>query len=95
MQRLFVGTLALLLATLPAGAATRHHHARRMARHSGEAGMPITAERDSIRINAVGQVISQPVPVIQKEKNINSRINQELAKPPAASPAPAAPSPTP
>lgn len=43
--------------------------------------MPITAQSDSIRINAVGEVISKPTPVIQKEREFNSRADRELLKP--------------
>ena len=91
MQRFIAGILALLCATLPAGAVTRHHHG--MVRHSGEAGLPITAEPDSIRINAAGQVLSQPVPAIQKEKDFDSRAQRDLAHPRPAPGAPPQPAP--
>jgi hypothetical protein len=49
--------------------------------------MPITAQGGSIRINGVGEVISQPTPVIQKERNFNQRAQKELVGKPAATPA--------
>jgi hypothetical protein len=91
MPRFMISALILLAAVAPATAARRHHI---VGRHPGAnaAGMPITAERDSIRINSVGQVISQPVPVIQKEKNFNARAEHQLSAPPqTATPAPASP----
>jgi hypothetical protein len=81
MQRFLVGGLILLAATLPAAATMRHHRHHRGYAHDGGPGMPITAERDSIRINSVGQVISQPVPVIEKERNFENRAQHELSKP--------------
>ena len=80
MQRLITTSLLLVAATLPASAFTHRHHATG-AHRSFASGMPITAEPDSIRINSVGQVISQPVPVIEKEKNFNSRTQRDLSKP--------------
>jgi hypothetical protein len=87
MTRLLASLLVISVAVVPAAAAPRHRASHRF-HHSGEAGMPITAERDSIRINSVGQVISQPVPVIEKERNFNSRAQQDLRRTPAAPPAP-------
>lgn len=86
MTRLLASLLVISVAVVPAAASPRHRAPHRF-HHSGEAGMPITAERDSIRINSVGQVISQPVPVIEKERNFNSRAQQDLTKTPAAPPA--------
>lgn len=92
MKSPVVSLLGLLVLVAPASAETvrhRHpHHGRAHivgthARH-GEAGFPITAAKDSIRINAVGEVISQPVPVIQKERNFNTRANQDLTGRPQA-----------
>lgn len=83
MQRFILGALLFAVTIAPADAMTGRHRGHRHVSRSGEAGMPITAERDSIRINSVGQVISQPVPVIEKEKKFNTRANRDLAKPQA------------
>ncbi|WP_319934988.1 hypothetical protein [Lichenihabitans sp. Uapishka_5] len=82
-------SLMIVLALgLPASAEPRHHghSAHHRGRHivgthprRGQAGFPITAAQDSIRINAVGEVISQPVPIIQKERNFNARARRNLA----------------
>ena len=78
--------LLMLVAPASAGSARHHHHFGHRhivgthARH-GESGFPITAAKDSIRINSVGEVISQPVPIIRKERNFNDRARQDLSKP--------------
>ena len=101
MKSPVLSLLGLLMLVVPASAETarhRHHHRHRHvvgthARH-GEAGFPITAAKDSIRINSVGEVISQPVPVIRKERNFDNRAKQDLSKP-QPQPAPANPAPQP
>ena len=89
MKSPVVSLLALLILALPAWAETarphrpRHAHGHIVGTHArhGEPGLPITAAKDSIRINAVGEVISQPVPVIQKEKNFDTRVRQNPSSP--------------
>ena len=84
--------LTLLVLVAPASAKAgrhhrTHHHGHIVGTHAqhGEVGFPITAAKDSIRINAVGEVISQPVPVIQKEQNFNNRAKQDLTAHPQSS----------
>ncbi len=84
-----VSLLALAALIAPASAEThRHHHYRHVRGHvvgtrarQNEEGFPITAAGDSIRINAVGEVISQPAPIIEKERKFQDRAKQDLTKP--------------
>jgi hypothetical protein len=48
--------------------------------------MPITAQGGSIRINGVGEVISKPTPVIQKERNFNNQAQKALSGTPTPAP---------
>lgn len=93
MKLPLLAPVALLIAFAPAEAhGVRHHHGHVVGTHArhGEAGFPITAAKDSIRINAVGEVISQPVPVIEKERNFDARSRHELSTPqPQVPPVPA------
>ena len=90
MKPLVLSSLALLVLVAPASAdSNRHHRKHRHGHHvvgthprHGEVGFPITAAKDSIRINAVGEVISQPVAVIEKERTFNDRAKRDLSTPP-------------
>jgi hypothetical protein len=81
MKRVSVVLMVVLAGCGPALAGP-HRHRTHMVRssHTREVGFPITTAKDSVRINSVGEVLSD-APPLRSDQTSMPPVNQPAAKP--------------
>ena len=92
MKTIVLGALTMLVFLNPALARTHGHERVGRAHARGAAGgTPIIAGDDSVRIDAMGQVVSSPAPMIQKERSFDAKAQRELSTMQQTTPQPVQP----